>query len=539
MPPRLKPWMTWLMAGLALAGLGILYGRIALRPGLGSLADDGVSYLLMAACWSPWSAPDPALAAACLDERYPPLFPLLLALTGGAEDARLAHAVSILGPLLALPLLYRLARGALSPLSALLCAALFALSPLVWSHLRHVISEHLFLPLLLLTLLAWEREPAAPRFRLAVALPLAGLLFTRSLGLAVALALALDHGRRRRASGEPLAPGSATLWLPLLLSLAWSAAHPPGGAEMPSYGQEWLGVWHQATTATTEPPAPSDATGATSGVFQGQALVEAWPGVLIAYWRHETEPAFLLAAGFGLLALGGLGMRLRQGRPDGTVVLITLALLSVWPAPGQMPRFLYGLAPLLLFHGMVGLEGLGALLRLPDRPRRWLTLGLVGTLLLLAANGAHFMSRRAAFSSSPPGMDYAQNADFLRLPDLDEARRVAADQERLRLDLEELARSVPPGEAVLSAAPNYVAWVARRRAFSLAPLTRPEELTRRLQATGARWIYLSRYHPRFTRREFNGLAPLPWVERVARPVWVSLHPETGEPSGVLLRVNDP
>ena len=83
--------------GVALAVLGLCVAALAAaflwQPGLDSLYDDSVSYLVLAQWFSPWHAADPAIAAAAPLEKYPPLFPLLLALTGGAYDWRIAHLV--------------------------------------------------------------------------------------------------------------------------------------------------------------------------------------------------------------------------------------------------------------------------------------------------------------------------------------------------------------------------------------------------------------------------------------------------------------
>ena len=81
----------------ALAALATAAGAAAIaftwQPGLASLYDDSVFYLMMAQAMSPFGAASPAVLAAAPFETYPPFLPLLLALAGGAFDWRIAHAV--------------------------------------------------------------------------------------------------------------------------------------------------------------------------------------------------------------------------------------------------------------------------------------------------------------------------------------------------------------------------------------------------------------------------------------------------------------
>ena len=58
---------------------------------IGQLGGDWTWYLMMAASYSPFSAHDAVYAAAAQESRFPPLYPLLLALVGAAENLRWAR----------------------------------------------------------------------------------------------------------------------------------------------------------------------------------------------------------------------------------------------------------------------------------------------------------------------------------------------------------------------------------------------------------------------------------------------------------------
>jgi hypothetical protein len=66
-------------AAVLCAGFAFACARFVWQPSLASLADDSVSYLVMAQVFSPYQAASPAVAEAFPREAfYPPLFPLLL-----------------------------------------------------------------------------------------------------------------------------------------------------------------------------------------------------------------------------------------------------------------------------------------------------------------------------------------------------------------------------------------------------------------------------------------------------------------------------
>src|SRR6185436_17927875 len=130
------------------------------QPALATFADDSVSYLVMAQAFSPFEAASPAVAGAFAREAfYPPLFPLVLALTGAAQNIAWAHAVTALLLAASLPLVYLLGLhwlGSRGPaLAALACIALL---PAMWIHSKGILSETLFCLLLSAIFIFLEQE---------------------------------------------------------------------------------------------------------------------------------------------------------------------------------------------------------------------------------------------------------------------------------------------------------------------------------------------------------------------------------------------
>ena len=81
----------------AIAAIAFVAGAIAFaftwQPGLATFHDDSASYLVMAQAFSPWQSASAPVMAQMPFEKYPPLFPALIAVAGAAYDWHWAHAI--------------------------------------------------------------------------------------------------------------------------------------------------------------------------------------------------------------------------------------------------------------------------------------------------------------------------------------------------------------------------------------------------------------------------------------------------------------
>src|SRR5689334_7527299 len=95
---------AWLVAILAV--VAPLYFVWAWSDRLGHLGGDAAYYLMMAHTYAPYLQHDPVYAAAAASSRFPPLYPLVLALFGGANSLPIAQAITVASLILALCVLY-------------------------------------------------------------------------------------------------------------------------------------------------------------------------------------------------------------------------------------------------------------------------------------------------------------------------------------------------------------------------------------------------------------------------------------------------
>jgi uncharacterized membrane protein YfbV (UPF0208 family) len=493
-------------ATAAFAALCVLFVR---QEGLGTFADDSVSYLVMAQVFSPWHAVSPAVADAFLREAfYPPLFSLLLAITGAAHDFSLAHAINAVLVAAFLPLVYLLGVRWIGGRAAAVAAMLaVALLPSLWIHARAILSEPLF-GLLLLGLF-WTLEASLParRKRFLLSLILVALVLTRTAGLPLAVAFAAwALLRRGLPRSERLAEAMPGL-LALVAYAAWALVRPAEATDINAFA---AGDRIREIAASAQPLSLL----AAGTMRQLHAMGEAWTAALLLFWVEGQPARPLLAAVAGALALGGLVQRFAAGRADAWIAAAYLGLYLLWPFQDQMTRFLFPLVPVLMLYAFCFVQLLARRIGRPTASAALLAL-LVATL---AAPGLAFLYQRSRAPEPHAGI-----IDWYRTPDLAAARTRSSVHLDLEADMRAIRAHTQPGDRVMWVAPAYVALLASRHGVAAPPSWLPPARYRaEVDARRPDFIYLSAYHPRDTIRDSawrTGRAALEgWGEIVhARP----------------------
>lgn len=509
--------MPGALAALLTAAFALACGAFVWQPTLASFADDSVSYLVMAQVFSPWQAAAAPVAESFAREAfYPPLFPLVLALTGAGHDMALAHAVTALLLAACLPLVYLLGcRWLANRWAALAATAMVALLPAMWIEAKGVLSEPLFCLSLLATLYLIDREGRARPWMLALAL--AALAMTRTVGLVVAAAYAawaLLHWsvplrQRLRDAAPALAPVAAYA--------AWVLLRPAATADINAgfvaeYAQRF------------------DLSGfAASLLRQARSMAEAWTGSLLIFWVEGRPARVALAGMVGALSLAGLALRIAAGRPDAWIVLAYLATFLVWPFYDQMQRFIFPALPVLVLYAFGAVD---RALRSLERPVA-LGYGLLVLLMISLTLPALAFIRQRATVDTPQALI----TDWYRTPDLDRARSRAQVHLDLMQDMEVIRQLTGADDRVMWVAPSYIALLAERRATASPDANMgPQRFREQVLAAKVEYLFLSAFHPRDTIRDTAWRTGLEAMKEHGEPVHTRISLARG-PSAVLLRMD--
>ena len=425
---------------------------------LASLLDDSVSYLTLARHLSPYAG-DPLLEPwTRYMAHFPPLFPLLLALTGAAHDILAAHLVVAACAVAALVLVYAHANLQLgSPAAGFLVALLFVLTPGAWVSVLGILSEPLFLALSLAVLIHHERRGERGGMRDAVAFGalLSAACLTRAAGTALLAAYAVQVAfasiaRRQAPRLACLVPVAMTIAFQLL----WRVLRPQPDHDV------YAAVWSAVVDRWLNDP----------GVLRSawDSLFGGW----VATFTGESEVGASMRLAFG--ALGALGLagaiaRAWRNRLDGWYVLASSAMLFVYTFPeSSMRRLIYPLVPVLLVHAALAMRA--ATSRLAPLVASRAILAAWALAVLLTLPGTLLVARRA-LDREPivPGLAYSAASTTNYYTTLNGALALyAAKQNVVTLaGLELTGRATPPQSRVMWTRTEYVALLARRAAVPM------------------------------------------------------------------------
>jgi hypothetical protein len=508
---------------VALVVLGYATLQFAWLDTLAGFEDDSVSYVILGQWMSPWfDAPDVIVSGAAF-EKYPPLFPFLLAITGASHHWLWAHILVVLFHLAACWLTYRLGVAILqNHWAALTAALLFGISPSVWLNILGILSETQYQVISLGLLLYWERtasgERKLDRQQLAILTALLALLIlTRSIGIAAVGAYGLWYLVRHRSLAALVSPQLLVPALaPLALAFSWSYLRPTAGEDL--YAGDvvrsltQLDLWPQLV-----------------------ALSDYWGRALVLYWSDANSPHYMAALLFGALALVGVVRRLVLNKLDGWYAALYLAILTLWPYPGQFGRFIHALLPLLVIHALVGLSWLSA--RIPGRSRALVANGAGLVMLALMLPTLAFFLGRASYQTPIPGMDFTRASQFYGVADLGLAEFRAIRNEQLRLDFEKVRQTTPEDALIMWYTPSYLRLFALRSSVRFPAFDDSASFARDIRASGATHVFLSHLHPRYTNESFNGLDALPYLADFTEVIWENRFPGSERVASMLLRID--
>ena len=459
---RLAPADTLRASTVVLAGLALLLTAFTLWwAGSGTLlADfggDNAVYFLTASHYSPYGAPHPAAAEFAANSIYPPLYPWLLALTGGGTSLAAAHRVTALIIVLAGFAIYALARVlGLSRVEAVAIVALSAVARISLLEGLELHSEHLYLALWLAaaTLLA-EDTPRSRAVALA-ALAIGAAYLTRSFGITMVASFGLWLLLRR----PPRAWFAALL---VALPVLYLVVTHHGNAR---YAQSFVELYQRLGVLARL-------------VANLRAVLPSWQGVFGELGQAGFLP--LLPVAVALLASVGLATRLRDWRFDSLSEPAYVALMVVWPYPAEYQRMCYPLLPFALIYAVLGMRALA-----PRVDARYsAALPLLMSLAAVAPFALLVQSRLLAPPADPRLAPYVRSSPWFE-PDPAAAFPTLAYHRAITEALADIGKPgrLPPKACLVSTKPAVAALYSGLSADGYPPFALSDETLRERLASG-------------------------------------------------------
>lgn len=477
---------------------------------LANFGGDNAIYFLTANYYSPYGVAHPAAAEVAADSIYPPLYPWLLALTGGGTSIAAAHRVTALIILLVGFAVYGFARAlGLSRMEAAAVVVLSALARISLLEGLELHSEHLYLALWLAaaTLLASD-APRGDALVLA-ALAVGAAYLTRSVGITMVASLVLWLLLRR--------PPRA--WLAVLLvslPVLYLVVGHHGNAR---YTHDFVELYQRDGVAARL-------------VSNLRAILPSWQGVFGDVDQTSFQP--LLPVAVALLATIGLATRLRRGCFDSLSVPAYGVLMIIWPYPAEYVRMCYPLLPFALVYAVLGMRVL-----VPGMLGRYsAALPVLVSMLAVAPFVLLVQSRLATPPTDPLLASYLRSSPWF---DADPAVAffMLGYQRAITEALVDIGRpgKLPPKACLVSTKPAVAALYSGLSAELYPPFADSDnELLQRL-ATGRcrHMLIMMNASPKFPQQYYPHQRLRPWLEVIE--VYPNKH-KPDQPAVMLARLRE-
>ncbi|MEO5693173.1 MAG: hypothetical protein ABIQ72_08625 [Usitatibacter sp.] len=521
----------WAIAAL-LALAAALLVAFAWQEGLASLSDDSASYMVLAQAIA---GANPAIVPwVGYHTHFPPLFPLLLALTGGSTDLRIAHLAVALLAACGAGLAYRFVlRDSSNRAIAFAVAAAFLLCPTAWVSAKGILSEPMFLCASFACLVYFQGRLEGGRGTsmqwLLFGAMLAAAVLTRVVGAtlvaAVVVHLAMTSiAQRKRPAFIALA---FALLPPVILVGAWLALKPIAAQD--SYERVSTAMaqsWYLSPGLMAE--------------FSLKSIFAGWLATFTAD-AQVGNVARVVAALCGVLALAGMLVRLGRNRLDAWYVLISLAVIFGWVfSEDNTRRLLYPLLPLLLFYAGFAIHWFLARYKLQEHSPK--AIAAAALLLALISVPAMLLLLDKSFDRQPVlagyPTRYADITEYYSTINVERSRALAGRHAVVLDGLRALEKATPPGARIMWMRPEYIGLLGKRDGIAWYYAWGEKRIAREARDARVDYLVVARlFKTDLSGRMGDPFSTLRLITSYATPVMTLSNPTTNSAEFVLMRVD--
>lgn len=332
------------IAALVIATVAAIGYVFSVSDHIAGFSDDSATYLIMANNLSPYSEPSDTFARSFNYHYLPAGFPMVIGVLGIENSLRTVHMLVLAELVIALVIFAAYCRTQVDRRYYLAPLLIFACLPSTWVELLKLMSENQYLMLTVLALMMMNNALARRNNILlyfALGLLLGFTALTRSIGVAMILTgilfayLSNDSTKDRIVKICAVTIGSI---LPLAI---WRLIQPDIEHSyildaIARLGSE--GIFSQLAASL----------GANI-----KGIHAAWVANIILHPDSASILRVWLVNSCILFVIAGMAVRINKS--DVHYTILYLAVLLIWPYPGEMTRFLYPLMPLLCMYLVVGI----------------------------------------------------------------------------------------------------------------------------------------------------------------------------------------
>ena len=496
---------NFLLAGGFLA-ITVFYYWMSWSPEVPILGGDHAVYLLAADYLSPFNGRGHDVIRAVMPYAFfPPLYPLVLGITGGTSaHVEIAHVVTVSFLIGALVCYFLWAqRETQSSYQAFFLMTVFAFLPTTFFQSFGILSENLYLLLSLMAvgLLARPDIPLSRLYAISVVIGLAAV--TRTVGVTLIVAFAIYLLLHRRDRWMPLTAVS------LVPVVSWSLL------------KSWLGytggyLWILDSVVQETP---------LSDLLLKQIIMEShglWAGWITSFDPAPSVVTLVVGSAIGAICLAGTLHRIYLRQFDGIYLILYFGILLLWPfsQPEDARRFLYVVLPILLLHGLKFTC---------RRMRRFSLLKpaiygyaylLMITFIVLPAAGLIY--HRLAMAADDANKEYANSLYWYSGQDLNRVRLKIKAYDKLALSWRRISKTVPESECVYSVDPTWFMLYADRPSYSIPRASTKDEFVK--AAKDCRYFYIASY----ARPPYPLFYPRDYIMEKGQTVLIDRMEETGD-----------
>jgi hypothetical protein len=434
-----------IITGFVILIVGVLGYEFAVSDRLAGFSDDSATYLIMADVFSPYSNTPENFIRSYQNHYLPPGFAWVLAIFGGSSSIAISHSIVLSECLLTLIFCYLFFRNILGPLKAVYPLVLFVCIPGMWIQMLKIMSEHQYMAItigfLYLIQYVIQKEVLKKEWFFAIGLILSFLILTRSIGISMAIAYFIWRSLSNRHK-NCLNEFIITLVGILIPQILWFIIKPDIGH---SYIDDIIAFQNSNSPFIT---LVETVYGNISALYNG------WRTNLILIHQEGDIFREIIIGVAALLAIIGWMTRFKQ--LDALYVTFYIAILTIWPYPYEMDRFIYPVMPLLLLYILLCVK------RMFEQFNPRIVLPATSFCIVLVLTGpalAHIVDRYK-LGQEQYGENITNVIELYELPDISEAVTTALIWNKDQMFMESLSTYFREDDKVLTIKPHFFTYLS-------------------------------------------------------------------------------